>query len=85
MKLLYDRDIQLLLRDQNTDVSAPKRWRHTHIEQRLTEGATPHAKSLYSIFTSPVTGLNTGWYGKFDLRPDNRTENKPLPGRLLET
>src|SRR6266853_2731225 len=84
MKLLYDRDIKLLLRDQNFNVSAPERWRHSHVEQSLREPATPDGKAFYSAFTSPVTGLDAGRHAHLGARPDNGAKNKPLPGGLLD-
>src|SRR6266853_5845186 len=85
MKLLYDRDIKLLLRDQNFNVSAPERWRHSHVEQSLREPATPDGKAFYSAFTSPVTGLDAGRHAHLGARPDNGAKNQPLPGGLLQT
>jgi hypothetical protein len=75
----------LLLSDENFDVSAPERRRHSHVEQSLCEPAAPDEKAFYSAFTGAVTGLNTGRRAEFGVRPDDGTKNQPLPGRLLKT
>jgi hypothetical protein len=74
----------LLLRDQNSDVAAPKRVRHSNVEERLVKCAAPDAKSFYAAFTGTVAILKTGWNTQFDVRPGDRSKHKALAGSLLE-
>ena len=84
MKLLYDRDIKLLLRDQNVDVSAPERWWHGCVKQGLREEATRQGKALDSTLARSVAALDTGWHCHCHNGPYHGTKNKPLPSCLLE-
>jgi hypothetical protein len=85
VQLLYHRDIQLLLSDENFNVSTPERRRHSHVEQSLCKPAAPDEKAFYSAFTSPVTRLNASRRAQFGVRPDDGTKNQPLPSRLFKT
>src|SRR5213079_482065 len=85
VQLLHYGDIQLLLSDENFDVSTPERRRQSHVEQSLCEPAASDEKAFYSAFTSAVTRLNTGRRAQFGVRPDDGTKNQPPPGRLLQT
>jgi len=60
VKLLHYCNIQLLLCNQDFDVSTSERRRHSYVEQSLRQGAAPQAEPFYSALTSPVADLNTG-------------------------
>lgn len=85
MQLLDYDDIELLLGNENFNVSTPQRRRHSHIKQRLFQIAATDRKPFYSILTSAVTVLHTSGHAHFEIGPDNRTKNQALPGSLLET
>jgi hypothetical protein len=85
VQLLHYCDIQLLLSDENFNVSTPERRRHSHVEQSLCEPAAPDEKALYSALTGPVTRLNASRRAQFGVSPDDGTKNQPLPSRLFKT
>ena len=84
MKLLYDRDIKLLLCDQNVDIATPERRRHGCVKQGLREEATGEGKRLGFILTRPVPALDTGRYCHCHFGPYHRTKNKTLSSRLFD-
>jgi hypothetical protein len=84
MKLLYDRDVKLLLRDQKFDISAPERWRHGCVKQGLGKETAYQGKPLDSALARPVAALDTGWHRHCHTGPYHGTKNKPLPGCLFE-
>src|SRR5262249_17451685 len=85
MQLLHDSNVQLLLRNQNFDITTAHGSWQTGVEQGLCQRAASHRKAFYSVFACAVAGLNSGWHAQFSARPDYGTKNKPLPGGLLQT
>jgi hypothetical protein len=85
VQLFHDGNIQLLLCNQDFDISAPERRRQPGVEQGLRQVAAPQGKAFYSALAGPVAALNTGRDAHFGAGPGHGTKNKALPSRLLET
>src|SRR5262249_21226074 len=85
MQLLYYSNIQLLFCDQDFDIAASQRVRHSNVEQGLVDSAAPHGKPFCSCFTGPMAILKACRHSQCGVRPSYGTKNKPSPGRLLET
>jgi hypothetical protein len=84
VQLLYDGDIQLLLRDQDFDIAPPHGSGQTRVEQGLDQGAAYYAKAFYSAFTGAVAGLNARRYAQFNVRPGDGTKDQPLSRSLFQ-
>jgi hypothetical protein len=85
VQLLYESNIQLLLRNQNLNISSPHRSGQASVEQGLRQNAPSHGKAFSSAFAGTVATLNTGWHPQFCVRPNDRTKNQSLTGSLFQT
>src|SRR5438105_14972408 len=84
VKLLLDREIQLLLRDQDADVSATKgRW-NRGIKQSLVERSANKSKKFRRSIPGAVAALNPAGHARFHVWPRDGTKNQPTPHSLFE-
>jgi hypothetical protein len=84
VQLLDYSDIELLLSNQNFNISAPKRMPHTHIEQRLFQVRAAYGKSFYSALAGTMAILNTCGDAYFEIRPRDRAKYQTLSRGLLQ-
>ncbi len=85
MQLLHDSNIQLLLRNQDFDISPPQRRWQTRVEQGLRQGAAPQGKAFYSAFTGAVAALNTGRDAQSARGQATERKTSRCPSCLFET
>jgi len=84
VQLLDHGNVELLLCNQKTDVSAPERWRDSGIEKWLREQSAHEPEYLGRIFAGPVSALHSRRHADPCVRPHDGTQDEPLPGCLFE-
>ena len=84
VQLIADRDVELLLRDQQFDVAAPiGRW-YDRVKERMSEVSIPKTERLIRFFSGSLPALISSRDSNKCIRPRHRAKDKTASGRLFD-